>query len=200
MEQSQDGGSKSFRSGEGIWEADIEQAFQKALLVYPPGRKKIFIEGDCCWYGRNEAISRFIKLQTGKVRTTKQISNHIVVIQKQKYSARERQGEEFGWKADIQSAFMEAVEIYPHRKNFTNTEDKNKVFERSYLIAKYINGKVLTTRQISNHISSNNSNKHNSSNIFNKCNNGTQVTRVTEVTDITAVTLVPQVTQIIRII
>ncbi|KAL8703480.1 MAG: hypothetical protein Q9201_003323 [Fulgogasparrea decipioides] len=64
---------------EGKWPDYLEHAFQLALRAVPPvGRKKKVIDGKLC--GRNEELSKKIKLWTGVERDRKQISSHIQVL------------------------------------------------------------------------------------------------------------------------
>ncbi|CUM63175.1 uncharacterized protein PRCAT00000743001 [Priceomyces carsonii] len=62
-----------------IWSDDVEDAFQEVLAIIPKnGLNKIKLSGKTC--GRNELISDYIFMKTGKFRSRKQVSSHIQVI------------------------------------------------------------------------------------------------------------------------
>lgn len=65
--------------GKLVWDDQIEDAFQNALVNIPPmGRRKKSQRGRP--HGRNELISEWIYQETGAIRSRKQVSSHIQVL------------------------------------------------------------------------------------------------------------------------
>lgn len=74
-------GSFSFNELDTKWPISVETSFVDALrLICKNGNSKLKVGNEN--YGRNQLISLYIKYQTGKTRTKKQISSHIQVWKK----------------------------------------------------------------------------------------------------------------------
>ncbi|EPS42534.1 hypothetical protein H072_3494 [Dactylellina haptotyla CBS 200.50] len=77
--QRQRRGESNGADGESVWDDEVEEAFFEALELFPPqGRRKLTVDGKPC--GRNELISKYILMKTGKERKRKQVSSHIQVL------------------------------------------------------------------------------------------------------------------------
>ncbi|KAK6539315.1 hypothetical protein TWF694_009549 [Orbilia ellipsospora] len=77
--QRQRRGESTGADGESVWDDEVEEAFFEALELFPPqGRRKLTVDGKPC--GRNELISKYIFMKTGKERKRKQVSSHIQVL------------------------------------------------------------------------------------------------------------------------
>ncbi|KAJ6261706.1 hypothetical protein Dda_2504 [Drechslerella dactyloides] len=77
--QRQRRGENNGADGESVWDDEVEEAFFEALELFPPqGRRKLTVDGKPC--GRNELISKYIFMKTGKERKRKQVSSHIQVL------------------------------------------------------------------------------------------------------------------------
>ncbi|KAK6520099.1 hypothetical protein TWF506_000389 [Arthrobotrys conoides] len=77
--QRQRRGESNGADGESVWDDEVEEAFFEALELFPPqGRRKLTVDGKPC--GRNELISKYIFMKTGKERKRKQVSSHIQVL------------------------------------------------------------------------------------------------------------------------
>ncbi|MEN2500275.1 MAG: Transcriptional enhancer factor TEF-5 [Marteilia pararefringens] len=74
-------------SEESVWGGDVGRVFDEATAMFPAqGRYRITNGLDKKKYGRNKLIAKYIYNQTGKSRTTKQISSHVQVLKRRQMS------------------------------------------------------------------------------------------------------------------
>ncbi|KAK6528992.1 hypothetical protein TWF694_004216 [Orbilia ellipsospora] len=80
--QRQRRGEIDLGDAQAVWDDEAEEAFFCALELIPPmGRKRLTVFGKPS--GRNELISKYIFMKTGKARTADQVSSHIQVLKRQ---------------------------------------------------------------------------------------------------------------------